>query len=264
MKAVRVVRGVLYADGAGIFSLSPQGFTKVMAVIVEVSKEFDLTVLEKTTETTCMPAGAGAPEKVEIQAAGQEYTQTKGFKDVGGSISKKPNVTVHVPRQPPLPANLLVLQALQGSALRPTQHTARAEIRMTKAEAIETLLALMRYVDDSKTALQQARYRQPRDAAARYLLSPNSRTNHTVSYQGVLELAGRQSIEATVRKRRTLWARSVGCSAAQGLYRRVILGELERPSSKEGEEDRVVPRGRKKQRNTCINNNLGAFGVIGD
>lgn len=46
VKVMRAVRGILYADDAGIVSLSSQELASVMTIIVEICKEFVLTVSE--------------------------------------------------------------------------------------------------------------------------------------------------------------------------------------------------------------------------
>ena len=46
----RVVRGMLYADDAGVVSTSPRGLTRMMDVIVVACQEFGLTVSGKKTE----------------------------------------------------------------------------------------------------------------------------------------------------------------------------------------------------------------------
>ena len=80
----RAVRGMLYADDAGIVSRSPAGLAR-MTVIVEVFGAFGLTVSEKKTETLLMRAPEKAQQPgetpksplpaLEIAAAGQECHQ---------------------------------------------------------------------------------------------------------------------------------------------------------------------------------------------
>ena len=57
--ARRAVRGMLYADDAGVVSRSQEGLTRMMTTIVEVFGAFGLTLSEKKTETLLMRA----PEK---------------------------------------------------------------------------------------------------------------------------------------------------------------------------------------------------------
>ena len=69
---------VLYADGAGVVSRSPEQLRKMMEVIVVVCAAFGLTVSEAKTKTICLRA-KGLPEstaKFSVEAAGQVYNQT--------------------------------------------------------------------------------------------------------------------------------------------------------------------------------------------
>lgn len=78
------------------------------------------------------------------------------------------------------------------------------------------------------------------------------------------ELAGREGIEATMRKPRLLWVGAVIPLAAKHPHRRAMSGGLERLPSKEGGVERVTSRGREKRQTTCSNNDFSAFGSIGD
>lgn len=84
-----------------------------MAVIMEVWKEFDLTVLEKNTAPTCKPARDERPGKLQIKAPEKEWTQISELVDFGGFITATPILTVDR-YQPTLPASLAVLPARQA------------------------------------------------------------------------------------------------------------------------------------------------------
>ena len=89
---------MLYTDDAGIVSRSPAGLARMIAVIVEVFRAFRLIVSEKKTETLLMRA----PEKtqqpgetstpplpvLEIEAAGQKYSEVHQFVYLGGLITE--------------------------------------------------------------------------------------------------------------------------------------------------------------------------------
>ena len=45
---------MLYADDAGVVSKSAEGLARMMTIIVEVFREFGLTVSERKTETLVM------------------------------------------------------------------------------------------------------------------------------------------------------------------------------------------------------------------
>lgn len=133
---------------------------------------------------------------------------------------------------------------------------------MLKA-VIEMLAGRMRYVDYPQTAPQAAPHRHLLESAARDWLSPNPRTNHTYSCYDVLDLAGSENTEATVR-RFCLTLGEIGRpSAPKRLHRRVMFVEPDRPSFKERDEERVVSRERKKHWTTCISNGSKGFGIIG-
>lgn len=80
-----------------------------------------------------------------------------------------------------------------------------------------------------------------------------------MSYHDVLELVGRKTIEATVRKLRLLPAGTVARSAAKRPHRR-IFREFDRLPTIEGEVDSVVPRERGKgpRASTIVSRRLGA------
>ena len=67
---------MLYADDAGVVSLSPEQLRTMMGVIVVFCTAFDLTVSEAKTEIVCLRT-KGMPESIAIfseEAAGQVYS----------------------------------------------------------------------------------------------------------------------------------------------------------------------------------------------
>lgn len=92
------VWGMLYADDAGVVSRSAEGLARMMTVVVEVFAEFGLTVSEKKTETLVMKlpikrAKEGEPQPpppppLAVEAAGQRYSQTTEFRNLGGFINE--------------------------------------------------------------------------------------------------------------------------------------------------------------------------------
>ena len=69
----RAVWGMLYADDACIVSRSPQRLAKMMEVIGEICRAFELTISAKKTETMCMPPRRSPRTMVQVEAAGQTY-----------------------------------------------------------------------------------------------------------------------------------------------------------------------------------------------
>ena len=137
-KVQRAIWGMLYADDAGIVSRSPHGLAKMMAIIVEVSEAFGLTVSEKKTETMCMPPRSVEAEQFQTMAAGQRYTQTNRLVYLGGVITESPNLIVEISRR----TRLAWFCFRRYSKQLYDRPKARLElkVRMLKAEVIETLL----------------------------------------------------------------------------------------------------------------------------
>ena len=66
--------GVLYADDAGVVSISPRGLTRMMDVIVVACQEFGLTVTGNKTEAMLLWSDPSTTSNaLRIDAAGQRY-----------------------------------------------------------------------------------------------------------------------------------------------------------------------------------------------
>lgn len=76
--------------------------------------------------------------------------------------------------------------------------------------------------------------------------------NHVVFYHDVVDLAGWAKPKAIGHERSLLWVGIVIRSAARRVYRRVKVGELERPPSRESNAESVVPRWTEKQLSTSL------------
>ena len=70
-----------------------------MTIIVEVFREFELTVSEKKTETLVMRVKERQrpppppPPALTIEAAGQRYAQTTEFRYLGGLVNEQGDLT---------------------------------------------------------------------------------------------------------------------------------------------------------------------------
>ena len=90
--------GMLYADGAGVVSRSPEQPRKMMGVIVVVYAAFGLIVSEAKTEIMCLRA-KGIPESTatfSVEAAGQVYNQTNEFVYPGGNVNHNADLSIEV------------------------------------------------------------------------------------------------------------------------------------------------------------------------
>ena len=96
------LRGMLYADDAGVVSRSPEQLRKMMEVIVVVCAAFGLTVSEAKTEIMCLRAKR-MPEPtpiVSVEAAGQVYNQTNElFVYLGGNVNHNADLPIEVDRR---------------------------------------------------------------------------------------------------------------------------------------------------------------------
>eukprot|EP00752_Nemacystus_decipiens_P002428 g2287.t1 len=94
----RAVWGMLYADDAGVVSKSAEGLGRMMTIIVEVFREFGLTVSERKTLTLVMrerekhPPPPPPPPLI-IEAAGQRYAQTTESRYLGGLVNEHGDLT---------------------------------------------------------------------------------------------------------------------------------------------------------------------------
>ena len=97
----RPLRGMLYADDAGVVSQSPEQLRKMRGVTVVVCAAFGLTVSEAKTEIMCLRA-KGMPEATvifSVEAAGQVYNQTNEFVYLGGDVNHNADLSIEVDRR---------------------------------------------------------------------------------------------------------------------------------------------------------------------
>ena len=96
----RAAWGMLYGDDAGVVSTSPRGLTRMMDVMVVACQEFGLTVSEKKTEAMHLWSHPNtASNALQIEAAGQRYTQTTEFVYLGGAISESTDLDTEIKRR---------------------------------------------------------------------------------------------------------------------------------------------------------------------
>ena len=102
-RARRAVWGMLYADDAGVVSISQEGLTRMITTIVEVFGEFGPTVSQKKKETLLMRApekqpkkGGSPPPPLVIEAAGQKIVQTAQFRYLGGHVNEDDELTQEI------------------------------------------------------------------------------------------------------------------------------------------------------------------------
>ena len=207
---------MLYADDAGIVSRSPAGLVKMMTVIVEVFGAFGLTVSENKTETLLMRAPEKAQQPgetpapplpaLDIAAVGQKYHQVHQFVYPGGLITEDADITRDINRRTKIAWGCF---SKFSTELFGPNAPLRLKARLLKAKAMETLLyGCMTW------APRNAHYRQLRTTHHKLLLRVIGYhrvhgTYRKMSYAKALKETGSQSVEATIRQRRLLFAEAL-------------------------------------------------------
>ena len=210
-RARKAVWGMLYVDDAGVVSRSQEGLTRMMTTIVEVFGQFGLTVSEKKTETLLMRApekqpkkGGPPPPPLVIEAAGQTYAQTAQFRYVGGLVNEDGELTQEINHRSR--AAWACIGRFSRELFDRPRAPWRLKVRLLRAEAMEALLyGCMTW------APRRDHYRLLRRIHHRLLLrvigySPERGTYRQLSYAQALKKTRCQSVEATIRQRRLLFA----------------------------------------------------------
>ena len=224
---------MLYADDAGVVSRSPAGLARMMAVIVEVFGAFGLAVPEKNTETLLMRA----PEKTQqpgetptpllpalkIAAAGQKYHQVHQFVYLGGLITEDADITQDINRRTKIAWGCF--RKFSRELFDRPSASSRLKARLLKAEAMEALLhGCMTW------APRNAHYRQLRTMhhKLRLRVIGYHRVHgayRKISYAKALKKTGSQSVEATIRQRRLLFAGALSRQGDKRLLKRRLFAE---------------------------------------
>ena len=96
-----LLRGMIYADDAGVVSQSPSQLRKMLGVIVVVWAGFGLTASEAKSEVVClrtkgMPASTAT---FSVEAAGQVYNHMNEFVYLGGNVNHNDDLSIEVNRR---------------------------------------------------------------------------------------------------------------------------------------------------------------------
>ena len=258
-RARRAVWGMFYADDASVVSRSQEGLARMMTTIVEVFGEFGLTVSEKKTETLLMRApekqpkkGGSPPPPLVIEAAGQKYAQTTQFRYLGGLVNEDGELTQEINHRSR--AAWACIRRFSRELFDRPRAPWRLKVRLLRAEAMEALLyGCMTW------ATCREHYRLLRRTHHRLLLRVigyrrERGTYRQLSYAQALKKTGCQSVEATIRQRRLLFAGAMARQPAGRLPKRLMDGKLV------GGED--PGKGRPEQNwMDCLKDEFQAFGA---
>ena len=198
-----------------------------MGVIVVVCTAFGLTISEAKTEIMCLRA-KGMPESTatfSVEAAGQMYSQTNEFVYLDGKVNHNADLPIEVDRR--IRNAWCSFRKYTLELYDRLSVPLELKIRMRRTEVLET----MRYgcVTWSPRACH---YDTLRRAHHRFLTTrcigwrKHNRADYTISYLDTLIKTGSESIEATLRRRRILFAGFVARMEDTRLPKCVMFGEL--------------------------------------
>ena len=209
---------------------------KMITVIVEVFGAFGLTVSEKKMETLLMRAPEKAQQPgetptpplpaLQIAAAGQKYHQVHQFVYLGGLITEDADITRDINRRTKIPWGCF--KKFSTELFDRPSAPLRLKAWLLKAEAMEALL-----YGCITWAPRDAHYRQLRTTHHKLLLGVIGYrrahgTYRKMSYSKALKKTGSQSVEATLRQRRLLFAGALARQGDKRLPKRLLFaGRLE-------------------------------------
>ena len=252
----RAVWGMLYADDACIVSRSPRGLGRMMAVFVEAFGTFGLTISESKTETMCMPIPRAPATKIVFNATGQQYRQKTSFTYLGGTVNETPNLSDEIDRRI-RPGWMGFKRYKRELYDRPKASLLPLKTRMVRSEVVEALLygcATWAPLKGHYAKLRTTHHRMLLPILGAWCKSPSKRI---LSYKDALQRTEYESIETTVRTRRSLRAGALLRMGDNRLPKRVMSGEIEN-AGKRG------PGEKEKEWTDYVADDLRLFGNSGD
>ena len=227
-----------------------------MGVIVVVCATFGLTVSEAKTEIMCLRA-KGMPESTatfSVEAAGQVYNQTNEFVYLRGNVNHNADPSIEVDRRIRnawCGFRKYTLELYDGPSA-----PLELKIRMLRAEILETVL-----YGCVTWSLRACHNDTLRRAYHRFLTRcigwrKHNRADHPILYLDTLVKTGSESIEATLRRRRILFAGFVARMENTRLPKCVMFGEMVGGTGCGG--------GQEKEWMGCFLDNLRALGINAD
>ena len=187
----------------------------------------------------------------------------------GSGPSVQPDERVCIPRgkrqpqcrpvhrgRPAHTQRMVQLPEVHPRTVRPTKRSPRAQIRMLRAEVLETML-----YDCVTWSPRACHYDTLRRAHHRFLTRcigwrKHNRADHPISCLDTLLKTGSESIEATLRRRRILFAGFVARMEDMKLPKCVMVGEMVRGAGCVG--------GQEKEWMGSFLDDLRAFGINAD
>ena len=199
----------------------------------------------------------GMPESTttfSVEAAGQVYNQTNEFVYLGGNVNHNADMSIEVDRR------------IRNAWCRFRKYTLELcdrpsvalelKLRMLRAEVLETMLYGCVTWSPRACPYDTLRRVHHRFLTRRIGWRTHNRANHPISYRDTLIETGSESIEATLRRRRILFAGFVARMEDTKLPKCVMFGELVGGAGFVGSQE--------KERMGCFLDDLRAFGINTD
>ena len=222
-----------------------------------VCATFGLTVSRAKTEIMCLRA-KGMPEYTatfSVEAAGQVYNQTNEFVYLGGSVSHNADLSIEVDRR-----IRNAWRSFRKCTLelydRPSAPL-ELKIRMLRAEVLEAMLyGCVTWIP--RTCHYDTLHRAHHRFLTRCIgwRRKHNRADHPISDLDMLIKTGSESIEATLRRRRFLFAGFVARMEDTRLPKCVMFGEMVGGAGCVG--------GQEKEWMGCFLDDLKGFGISAD
>ena len=193
---------------------------------VSVCAAFGLTVSEAKTEIICLRT-KGMPESTatfSVEVASQVYNQTNEFIYLGENVNHNADLSVNVNRR--IRNAWCSFRKYTLKLYDRPSDPLELKIRMLRAEVLETML-----YGCVTWSPRSCRYNTLCQAHGSFLTRcigcrKNNRADHPISYLDTLIKTGSESIEATLPRRRILFAWFVARMEDTRLPKCVMFGEL--------------------------------------
>ena len=199
----------------------------------------------------------GVPESTvtfSVEAAGQVYNQTNEFIYLGGNVNQNADLSIEVDRRVRNAWCSFRKYALE-LYVRPSA-SLELKIQVLRDEVLETML-----YGCVTWSPRTSHYGTLRRAHHRFLTRcigwrKHNRADHSIFYLDTLLKTGSESIEATLRRRRILFAGFVARMEDMRLPKCVMFGEMMRGAG--------CVEGQKNEWMGCFLDELRAFGIDAD
>ena len=248
--------GMLFADDAGVVSRSPEQLRKMLEVVVVVCAASGLTVSEAKTEIMCLRA-KGMPESTatfSVEAAGQVYNQMNEFVYLGENVNNNADLSIEVNRRTRNAWCSFRKYTLELYG-RPSARLG-LKVRMLRAEVLETMLYGCITWSPRACRCDTLRRAHHRLLTRCIRWRKHNCADHPISYLDTFVKTGSESIEATLPRRRILFAGFMARMEDTRLPKCVMFGEMVGGAGCVG--------GQEKEWMGCFLDDLRAFGINAD